>query len=93
MLKYLYFRYVVKKYHFIQYPENLDDMAVFEFKGNSVGGTLTFKVQFHRYMEMNYYIWADEFLTGIFFEVYTELNQNWNETSTNISNGWECVNK
>ena len=85
--------YVVKKYHFIEFPDNLDDMAVFNYEGNGIGGTLTFQVQFHRYMEMNSYIWADEFLTAIHFEVYTEKNQNWNITETSVGNGTECVNK
>ena len=40
-------------------------------------GTLTFQVQFYRYVEIDEYEWADDVQTQIFFDVYSSLNQDY----------------
>ena len=71
----------MKKYHWINLPEDLSDMSEYTFvvdpKNSERGvGTLTFQVQFYRYLEINEYIWADDVQTQIFFEVDSVLNQD-----------------
>ena len=84
-------RYVVKKYHWIQLPNNIDDIATFEWRGHeNGGGELIFNIGFHKYIEMDKYVWADDQNTKIFFEIETILNQNLNQT---MGNRVECTTK